>query len=73
MIFLKRCSKGNIQSVILVYVDDFLGTFRSDYNFTEVEEAFQWGSLEFLQVGKPIVFKGKEVELFASPNNAKRF
>ena len=73
MIFLKRCSKGKIQSVILVYVDDFLGTFRSDYNFNEVKEAFQWGSLEFLQVGKPIVFKGKEVELFASPNNAKRF
>ena len=73
MIFLKRCSKGKIQSVILVYVDDFLGTFRSDYNFNEVKEAFQWGSLEFLEVGKPIVFKGKEVELFASPNNAKRF
>ena len=73
MIFLKRCSKGKIISAILVYVDDFLGTFRSDYNFEEVKQAFQWGSLEFLEIGKPIVFKGKEVELFAKPGHSGRF
>ena len=73
MIFLKRCPQGNIISVILVYVDDFLGTHRSDYDFSEVKESFTWGSLEFLEVNKPITFKGKEVELFAKNGNSERF
>ena len=73
MIFLKRCSKGKIMSVILVYVDDFLGVHRSDYNFDEVRQSFQWGSLETLEVGKPITFKGKEVELFVKAGNSNRY
>ena len=73
MIFLKRCSKGKIMSAILVYVDDFLGVHRSDYNFEEVRQSFQWGSLETLEVGKPITFKGKKVELFVKPGNSNRY
>ena len=72
VIFLKRCPKGQIISVILVYVDDFLGTHRVDYDFEEVQRAFTWGSFEFREVDKPIVFKCKEVELFVRPGSSGR-
>ena len=44
-----------------------LGTHRADYGFEEVRQTFTWGSLEFLEVEEPVVFKGKEVELFEKP------
>ena len=63
VICLKRRAKGQLISVILVYVDDFLGTHRVDYDFEEVLSS---------EVDKPIVFKCKEVELFVKPGSSGR-
>ncbi|CAE7750496.1 RE2 [Symbiodinium sp. CCMP2592] len=63
MVFLKFNSQGELISLIIVYVDDFLGTYRSDYNVSEVHEAFKWGSLQSFEVGKPVTFKGKQITL----------
>ena len=63
MLFLKRDAHGDLISVILVYVDDFLGAFREDYDIGEVHQAFTWGSLNYLETGKPQTFKGKELTL----------
>lgn len=54
---------GSIQSIILVYVDDFVGISRSDYNLAEVHELFKWGALTEMAVNSPLTFKGKELTL----------
>ena len=62
---------GEVVSVLLVYVDDFIGIARSDYRISEVHDLFKWGSLSFFEVDKPIVFKGKELTL--TFNEKKRY
>ena len=54
---------GQVVSIILVYVDDFIGISRSDYPLSEVHDLFKWGSLSNLEVNKPATFKGKELTL----------
>lgn len=54
---------GSVQSIILVYVDDFVGISRSDYNLAEVHDLFKWGALTHMEVGSPLTFKGKELTL----------
>ncbi|CAK9109800.1 unnamed protein product, partial [Durusdinium trenchii] len=66
MLFIKREGQ-QIVSMILVYVDDFLGVFRSDYNIQEVKDAFAWGSLHDL-ANKVVTFKGKELHLHQLEN-----
>ena len=61
MLFLKRDQKGEIISLIMVYVDDFLGTYRSDYNIEEVKSAFTWGSYSTMEPGETYTFKGKQL------------
>ena len=58
-------------SILLVYVDDFIGIARSDYNIAEVHNLFKWGSLDFFEVDKPTTFKGKELTL--TLNEKKRY
>ena len=64
MVFLKFEDGGtSLLSIIIVYVDDFLGTYREDYDISEVHNAFKWGSLQDFQVGVAITFKGKQLTL----------
>ena len=60
---MKRGSLGEPISIIIVYVDDFLGVYRSDYNVHEVYKAFKWGALQNFEVDKPVTFKGKQITL----------
>ena len=61
-----KVKDGSVISMILVYVDDFIGVFRADYNFDEVYNQFKWGALDYLKVGTPVTFKGKDLLLSQS-------
>ena len=63
MMFVKRDGSGAPISVILIYVDDFIGIYRSDYDISEVHSLFKWGSLQTFEEETPVVFKGKELTL----------
>ena len=63
MVFMKRDGRGHLISIIIVYVDDFLGVYRSDYDISEVHKAFTWGSLSYFELNTPLTFKGKELTL----------
>ena len=66
MLFIKREGQ-QIVSMILVYVDDFIGVYRSGYPIEEVKNAFAWGS--FHDLSKQVVtFKGKELHLHQLAN-----
>ena len=54
---------GEVVSLVLIYVDDFLGAHREDHNVQELHDSFKWGSLAWMEVGTPTVFKGKELHL----------
>lgn len=63
--------REEIVSIILVYVDDFLGIYRQDYPIEEVRSLFRWGSITDLEPYVPVTFKGKELEI--QRNEAGRF
>ncbi|CAE7223119.1 LZTR1 [Symbiodinium necroappetens] len=63
MVFVKFDAADQLVSIIIVYVDDFLGAYRSDYNVDEVHKAFKWGSLETFRPGQAVTFKGKQITL----------
>lgn len=63
MLFLKFDDQDNLLSAILVYVDDFIGVARSDYDLTEVTSLFKWGEHKQLGLNAPVTFKGKELTL----------
>ena len=46
------------QHAIVVYVDDFLRVFRTDYGINEVDKAFSWGTFSHFEL-----FNGKELTL----------
>ena len=50
-------------SIIIVYVDDFLGVHREDYDIDEVTKAFRWGVLHSFEVDRTVTFKGKQLTL----------
>ena len=52
-----------VVSIILVYVDDFVGISRADYPISEVHDLFKWGAMSKLELDKPATFKGKELTL----------
>ena len=58
-------------SLIIVYVDDFLGVYRKDYNIAGVHGAFVWGALNYFKNNEPLTFKGKELTL--KLNNRGRY
>ncbi|CAE7884771.1 RE2, partial [Symbiodinium necroappetens] len=67
MVFLKFHG-DQLVSMIIVYVDDFIGTYREDYDITEVTNAFRWGALQEFEIGKTVTFKGKQLTLKARPS-----
>ena len=54
---------AEIVSIILVYVDDFIGLFRSDYDLGEIHALFRWGAVTYFEENKPVTFKGKELTM----------
>ena len=62
-LFVKRNEQGQIVAAILTYVDDFVILHREDYDIKEVFALFEWGSLEKMELDKPVTFKGKELTL----------
>ena len=62
MVFLKFRA-GRLVSIIIVYVDDFLGAHREDNDIDEVKQAFRWGVLHSFEAGKTVTFKGKQLTL----------
>ena len=59
---------GDIVSLVVIYVDDFIGVHREDYPIDELHQSFKWGSLSKMEVGTPTVFKGKELHLLRDSN-----
>lgn len=49
--------------MVVIYVDDFIGVHRCDYQVAELHNSFKWGSLAKMEVGTPTIFKGKELHL----------
>ena len=62
MLFEHRNESGDLTCLALVYVDDFLVTFREDFDFTKLETMFQWGGWTSATEG--FKFKGKFLRLF---------
>lgn len=50
-------------AVLICYVDDFLVTFNPAFPFEKFLNSFKWGAQQFLEEGKPLTFKGKELHL----------
>ena len=67
MVFLHYDQSGDIDSIITVYVDDFLGCFREDYDIKQIHKLFKWGDLKFLVPDEPYTFKGKELTIRKDP------
>ena len=61
-------ASSEICSIILVYVDDFLGIYNQNYNLDEVHQQFRWGSIAHLEKDVPQTFKGKEVTVKQKPS-----
>ena len=75
MMFLKyvkqQDGEKHLVSILIVYVDDFLGLFREDYDPQELFQAFKWGELKYLEENVSQTFKGKE--LLFQKNKKGRF
>ena len=65
MLFLRYdpASPDDIMSMIMGYVDDFLGVHRQDYPIQEVHDAFRWGDLNYLNKDEEHTFKGKQLKV----------
>eukprot|EP00435_Cladocopium_sp_Y103_P015633 s906_g3.t2 len=58
-----KIEAGELVSVCIVYVDDFLLTCRETYDKSELLDLFTWGSQKQLSLEQPLEFKGKELTL----------
>ena len=72
-LFIKRDPKsGYPVSMLIVYVDDFLGLHRADYEIAEIQDLFRWGDLQSFKAGQAIKFKGKELVIEQLSNGRHR-
>ena len=53
--------KSEVISLVMVYVDDFLGIHREDHDPTDLFNKFRWGEKDYFVEGQPRTFKGKEL------------
>ena len=58
-----RDAAGLLNIAMIIHVDDFLVTYRQDYDFERFCECFRWGSKTLLTLDQQIVFRGKEITL----------
>ena len=68
MVFLLFNDQDELISIILVYVDDFLGVHRENCSIGPVWQSFKWGSLNQVEPDKEFTFKGKQISLRQRPN-----
>ena len=61
--YIHGSDEEEVVSLVMVYVDDFIGLHRSDYDITELQKLFRWGDLQKFEEGKDITFKGKTLTL----------
>lgn len=61
--FFYKTVGDEVVSIVLVYVDDFIGVHRQDYCVDELHSKFKRGSLSSLKLNEPATFKGKELTL----------
>ena len=69
MLFLKYNKAGQIISMVMIYVDDFIGIHRQDYKIDEVHNALAWGELAYFELDQPKTFKGKELTFTENASN----
>ena len=62
-LLIKRDEQGRLLVVMIIHVDDFLVAFREDYDVTELQNMFTWGSTTLLDFNNEIIFRGKEIKL----------
>ena len=60
---IKRDAEGRLLVAMIIHVDDFLVAFREDYDVSELEQMFTWGSTTLLTEENCIVFRGKEIRM----------
>ena len=63
MFFYGLDSANEIWVAVIVHVDDFLVTFREDYDMDAFKACFTWGSETLLTLETSITFRGKELSL----------
>ena len=63
MFFYGLDSQGEIWVATIVHVDDFLVTYREDYDMDSFKACFTWGSGTSLSLETSITFRGKELSL----------
>ena len=63
MLFYKVSDHSEVVSIIMIYVDDFIGVHRSDYKIEEVWNKFKWGSVSNIELNVSVTFKDKTLEL----------
>eukprot|EP00435_Cladocopium_sp_Y103_P051771 s386_g16.t1 len=62
-LLIKRDAEQRLLVVMIIHVDDFLVAFREDYDVSELEKMFTWGSTTLLNEDNHIVFRGKEIRM----------
>ena len=67
MLFVKYNDAGEPVSMVMVYVDDFIGMYRSDYNIEELQSRFTWGDLSNFKLNETKTFKGKQLCFCKNP------
>ena len=67
MFFVKYDEAGHPLSLVMVYVDDFIALYRSDYNIEELRSRFSWGDLSEFQMNEVKTFKGKQLCFCKNP------
>ena len=60
---------SQVVSMVLVYVDNFIGLRRADHDISELHRSFKWGSLAFFEENKAVTFKRKELTVFKNEDN----
>lgn len=61
MLFCLYDSNNELVSIVMCYVDDFLGAHREDHNPEELFNKFRWGERSYFAENEPKTFKGKEL------------
>ena len=71
MLFYLVNDAEQVVSLVMIYVDDFLGLHREDHDISSLQKLFKWGEIQSFGPGNKITFKGKSLEI--TKNEAGRY
>ncbi|CAK9031626.1 unnamed protein product, partial [Durusdinium trenchii] len=71
MLFYLVNEANQIVSLVMIYVDDFLGLHTKDHDVSALQSLFKWGEIHTFSPDSKITFKGKTLEL--KKNEAGRY